>query len=237
MRAPLERAPSPRRTGARGPATACRGRARAGPARPRRRGAWRVTSETASSATLSRPGFLAPPARRPWSARSSCLRARLVPRSAPLIEAWRRSRSARLVALRARPARGGGPTPSTGRTPSVGTPDSSASSSSARAGSVMTSPLDLEPDRALLAAVEPLGEAAVVALALLVLVGEGHARSSGGPPPSASHGHQPVEVGGGARDLARERELDRALDASTCRPRWGRGRRSGPGASSIVVSR
>ncbi|OGO57558.1 MAG: hypothetical protein A2V85_10235 [Chloroflexi bacterium RBG_16_72_14] len=58
--------------------------------------AWRraVTSVTASSATLSRPGFLAPRVWRSWSAWPSFFFALLVPRSAPLIEAWRRSRRA-----------------------------------------------------------------------------------------------------------------------------------------------
>ena len=110
---------------------------RTSPSSPERRLA--VTSATASSATLIRPGFLAPLARRPWRARSSCFLARLVPRSAPLIDAWSRSRSA--DSSRCRPASSWWRTDAVERKkPSVGTPESSASSSSAWAGSVTTSP-------------------------------------------------------------------------------------------------
>ncbi len=106
------------------------------PSSPSRRCA--VASPKASSATLSRPGFLAPLARSPPSARSSCFFARLVPRSAPLIDAWRRSRSA--DSSRWSPASSWWRTDAVDRKkPSVGTPESSASSSSARTGSVTTS--------------------------------------------------------------------------------------------------
>ena len=94
---------------------------------------------TASSATLSRPGFLTPRVCRSWSARSSLRLARLVPRSAPLIEAWSRSRSA--PSSRWSPASSWWRTDAVERKkPSVGTPEIEASSSSARAGSVIGSP-------------------------------------------------------------------------------------------------
>ena len=94
---------------------------------------------TASSATLSRPGFRSPRVLRSWSARSSFLRARLVPRSAPLIDAWSRSRSAPRRAP-GRSARNGGPTRSSGRSPRSGCPVSSAMTWSARVGSVIAWP-------------------------------------------------------------------------------------------------
>ncbi len=168
------RARSPPRPGARGPRPARRGRApgAASASSP----AWRreAASVTASSATLRRPGFLMP---RRLQVVERALELALRPAGAAVGAADRRLEAVAeraLVALQARPARGGGPTPSTGRTPRSGRPRSPASSSSARAGSVIDVAAQLQADQALGAA-ERLGQPALVRLALLVLVGERHA--------------------------------------------------------------
>ncbi len=94
---------------------------------------------TASVATLRRPGLRSPRIWRSRRARSSFFFATDVPRSAPLMDACRRSRSA--ASSRASSSSSWWRTDAVDRkNGSVGMPVSSASSSSARAGSVVTSP-------------------------------------------------------------------------------------------------
>ncbi len=129
-------------------------------------------SVTASSATFSRPGFLAPRVWSSCSARSSFFLARLVPRSAPLIDACSRSR--RAPSSRCRPASSWWRTEAVERKkPSVGTPESAASSlvGARRVGDDL--PVELQPDLALGAA-EGLGQPALVDAPVLILVGERH---------------------------------------------------------------
>ena len=129
-----------RRAGARGPATACRGRARGAPARPRRPASLRGRVRDRLLGDLE-------PARVLGAARAQALERAvelLAGAAGPAVRAADRRlepvAERGLVALRGRPARGGGPTPSTGRTPRSARRTARPARSSARAGSVMTSP-------------------------------------------------------------------------------------------------
>ena len=183
-----------------------------------------LTRSTASSATLSRPGFFSPLVLRSWSALSSFLRARLVPRSAPLIDAWSRSRSA--PSSRGRSLSSWWWTDAVERKkPSVGMPVSSASTWSASVGSVIDSPSSSRRTVPF-APANVFSSVPVVRAVLLVLVLEvDRDRSSGRPvarPTAGAPRARPRCSSPCGSAPARWR-----AGWSSCRPRSGRGRRSG----------